>query len=146
MHNAVQATPRHNFSSHSTYFSLPCAAGCGISEPTPAPHSFIRSFIYHDAPLHSRGRDNVNIMFPSTRCDVFISGHVAERQRGRVTGAEVTLTASPQLFRFSLARARSALPWLRDESIGNDASRGCDGNLCRFQRAALVSGERRTGG
>lgn len=42
----------------------------------------------------------MNIMFPPTRCDVFISGHGADRQRGRVTGAEVTLTAAAAVLVF----------------------------------------------
>lgn len=35
----------------------------------------------------------MNIMFPPTRCAVFISGHGADRRRGRGAGGEVTLTA-----------------------------------------------------
>lgn len=144
VHEAAQATSCHNFSSRSTYLFTPMSSRMRNFRATSG-SALIHSFIYHDAPLHSRGRDNVNIMFPPTRCDVFISGHGADRRRGRVTGAEVTLTAVAAVLGFprrsARSRSRSALPWLRDESVGNDAARGCAGNLRRFQRAALVTGE-----
>lgn len=92
--------------------------------------------------LHSLGRDNVNIMFPSARCDAWISGHVEEQRGGRLTGAEVTLTAIAAVVVFLVVPLTPVPPRLRDESIGCDAARGCDGNLRRFQQAALVAAGR----
>lgn len=53
----------------------------------------------------------MNIMFPPTRCDVFISGHGADRWRGRVTGAEVTLTAAAAVLVFLVVPLALAPPF-----------------------------------
>lgn len=110
MHEAAQATSCHNFSSRSTYFFTPMSSRMRNFRATSG-SALIHSFIYHDAPLHSRGRDNVNIMFPPTRCDVFISGHGADRRRGRVTGAEVTLTAVAAVLVFLVVPLALAPPF-----------------------------------